>query len=681
MSVSELVTPQHLNRKAIVYIRQSNPHQMLSNQESLRLQYALRQRGVELGWHHDDIEIIDCDLGTTAAAADHREGFKELLAQVTLGEVGLLLSYDVTRLSRNCSDWYPLLDLCGYRGCLIADRDGVYDPSTTNGRLLLGLKGQISEMELHTIRARLTAGLLNKAERGELALPLPSGLERDSQGVVQKISNREVQDRITLVFETFIRLKSACKVVRYFNEQGLLIPRRDRFQEIVWRQPTTSIILSILKNPAYAGAFVYGRTRTVRTGPAPHQARRQKLPMEEWKIRVNDKYPAYISWETFEQIQAQIKDNYAEYDRNKSRGIPRPGTALLHGLTYCGKCGHKMLVQYKDSTHYICNHLRQQYLTPVCQFVPATTIDEPVVKAFFEALSSVELDAYSEAIATQEQAAQKLEQAHQQQLERLRYQAALAERQFNHVDPENRLVAVELERRWEQALRELRQAEQEQVQRQSAPPLAQLSPELKTAFTDLGQKLPQLWQDGVFTTVQKKSLLRCLIDKVVLHRIVRDRACIRIVWKGGDTTTVEVPIPVGSFAELSNAAELEERILTLSRQGIDDQTVAEQLTAEGFRSPLRLTVLPSTVKRIRLQHRILQLRRQSHPRQVPGFLTITQLAKALNLPTHWFYHRIRKGTLAVSKDEVRRLYLFPDQPSTLEQFEQFKVGKIHNLRF
>ena len=681
MSVSELVTPQHLNRKAIVYIRQSSPHQMLSNQESLRLQYALRQRGIELGWHNDDIEVIDSDLGTTAAAADHREGFKELLAQVTLGEVGLLLSYDVTRLSRNCSDWYPLLDLCGYKSCLIADRDGVYDPSTTNGRLLLGLKGQISEIELHTIRARLTAGLLNKAGRGELALQLPIGLERDWQGVVKKDPNREVQDRIALVFETFIQLKSASKVVKYFNEQGLLIPRRDRFRELVWRQPSTPAILSMLKNPAYAGAFVYGRTRTVRTGPAPHQARQQKLPMEEWKIRVNDKYPAYISWETYEQIQAQIKDNYAEYDRNKSRGIPRPGTALLHGLNYCGKCGHKMVVQYKDSTRYICNHLRQQYLSPVCQYIPANTIDEYVVKAFFEALSSVELDAYSEAVKTQEQAVQKLEQAHHQQLERLRYQAALAERQFNHVDPENRLVAAELEQRWEQALRELRQAEQAEVQRQSAHPPAQLSPELKTAFTDLGQKLPQLWKDDVFSTVQKKSLLRCLIDKVVLHRIGRDRVCTRIIWKGGDTSMIEVPIPVGSLAELSNAAELEERILTLSRQGIDDQTIAKQLTTEGFRSPLRLTLLPSTVKRIRLQHGILQVRHQSHPRHVPGFLTISQLTKVLNLPAHWFHDRINKGSIAVSKDEATGLYLFPDQPAILEQFEQFKAGKIDNLRF
>ena len=262
----------------------------------------------------------------------------------------MILSYDVTRLSRNCSDWYPLLDLCGYKGCLIADRDGVYDPGSANGRLLLGLKGQISELELHTIRARLTAGILSKAQRGELALTLPIGLVRDELGVVHKDPNQEVQARIDLVFQTFMQLRSACKVLRMLNEQELLLPRRDRFGDTIWRQPTVAAILSMLKNPAYAGTFVYGRTRTIRSGPAPHQARQERQPMAEWRIRVNDKYPAYINWETYERIQSQLIDNYAEYDRNKTRGVPRNGAALMHGLVYCGECGHKMVVQYKAAT-------------------------------------------------------------------------------------------------------------------------------------------------------------------------------------------------------------------------------------------------------------------------------------------------------------------------------------------
>ncbi len=376
MPISELITPRHLARKAIIYIRQSSPQQVLSNQESLRLQYALEQRAISLGWRPEDVVVIDSDLGLTATSAQHREGFKELLAQVTLGEVGIILSFDVTRLARNCSDWYPLLDLCGYKQCLIADRDGIYDPGSANGRLLLGLKGQLSELELHTIRVRMTAGLLNKAERGELALQLPIGLTRLPTGTVVKTPNREVQDRIELVFTTFLERRSASKVLEFFNLHNLLLPRRDRFGEIVWKQPAIASILAMLKNPAYAGAFVYGRTRTSTTGPLPTDKAFKRLSREEWKIKVNDVYPAYVSWETFERIQAMLLDNYAEYDRNKTRGIPRPGTALLHGMLYCGECGHKLVVQYKGRTRYICNYLRQQYRVPVCQSLPSASSTE-----------------------------------------------------------------------------------------------------------------------------------------------------------------------------------------------------------------------------------------------------------------------------------------------------------------
>ena len=264
MSTTELITPTHLARKAIIYIRQSTPQQVLTNRESTRLQYALKQRAVDLGWQPDDIEIIDADLGLRGASAEQRKGFQELVAKVTLGQVGLILSFDVTRLSRNCSDWYPLLDVCGYRHCLIADPHNIYDPATIDGRLLLGLKGQLSELELHTIRARMTAGLLNKARRGELALQLPIGLLRNGLGQVVKNPNLEVQRRLELVFNSFLRLKTAGKVVRHLNEQSLRIPRRDRFGDVIWKRPTVAAILDILKNPAYAGAFVYGRTRTIR---------------------------------------------------------------------------------------------------------------------------------------------------------------------------------------------------------------------------------------------------------------------------------------------------------------------------------------------------------------------------------------------------------------------------------
>ena len=684
MHTSELVTPQHLTRTAVIYIRQSTPHQVLTNQESLSLQYALQQRALTLGWRADAIQIIDADLGLTGAAAQHREGFKDLLTKVTLGHVGIILSSEVTRLSRNCSDWYPLLDICGFKGCLIADRDGIYDPATTNGRLLLGLKGTLSEMELHTIRARLTAGLLNKAERGDLALQLPVGLVRDELGRVQKTPDVEVQQRLELIFKTFLQCRTASKVLRFFNEHELTVPRRDRFGDVVWRKPTVSAIIQVLKNPAYAGAFVYGRSRSVRDPLRASKTKQTRLPLAEWKIRVNDKYPSYIDWSTFEQIQQMLRDNYAEYDRNKTRGVPRAGAALLHGLLYCGACGHKMMAQYKHSTLYLCNALRQKYRVPVCQNIPADPVDRAVAAAFFQAMSPVELNVYERACQAQQQMNEKIEVARAQQVERLRYQAALAERQFSRVDPDNRLVAAELETRWEAALRDLKQAEevaaQEQQRRCTVVPFV-LTAELKAAFTAIGNRLPQLWETSVLAQPQRKALLRCLIDKVVLHRIARDKVQIRLVWRGGDTTTLLIPVQVKSLAALSSAAEMERLIIEMTTDGIPDEQIAEELTAQGYRSPMRQHLLPSTVKIIRLKHGLMRKRSQSHPRRITGHLTVTQLARRLDLSVHWIYDRIHNGIIEVIKDAATNLYLFPDEPATLELFKELKAGNLKKLRF
>ena len=682
MSRSELVSSAHLQRKALIYIRQSTPHQVLSNQESLRLQYALQQRAVDLGWRQEDIEIIDADLGMTGASASHRLGFQGLVARVTLGQVGIILSVDVTRLSRNCSDWYPLLDVCGYRGCLIADRDGIYDPGSANGRLLLGLKGQLSELELHTIKARMTAGLLNKAQRGELALSLPIGLVRNAIGKVHKDPNREVQDRLALIFTTFLRARSASKVLQFLNTHDLCLPRRDRFGDVVWKKPTVAAILQILKNPAYAGAFVYGKTRSVRKDPTSPHTQEVRLPMDQWKIRINDIYPAYITWDTFEQIQQMLVENYAAYDRNKSRGVPRDGAALLHGMVYCGECGHKMVVQYKNGTRYLCNYLRQQYHVPVCQYIHADPVDEKIVEAFFQALSPVELDVYAAAVATQQATAQNVTHAHHQHLERLRSEATLAGRQFNHVDPDNRLVAAELEKRWEGALADLKQAEETEATRIISPPsLLALNSELQTAFRAIGQHLPALWQQGLVSQRHKKALLRALIDKVVVHRFARDQMQARIVWKGGETTTFVIPVPIGTFKDLAGAEDMERLILERSAAGILDEEIAQELTDLGYRSPMGLVVLPSTVKGIRLKQGIFHKRSQSHPRRIKGMLTISQIATALDIDPHWIYDRIHNGTIQVDKDPTTRLFLFPDSPTTLEQFRHLRSGTFQNVRF
>lgn len=682
MSTSEVIQPHHLSRQALIYVRQSSPGQVVNHRESLDLQYALRDRPRQSGWDPGRVAVIDTDLGLTGSTAAGRPGFQELVTRVTLGQVGIIFAYDVTRLARNCTDWYQLLDLCGYRHCLVGDQEGIYDPATPNGRLLLGLKGLIAELELSTIRARLTAGLVNKAKRGELALALPTGLIREPSGQVVKHPDREVQSRLELVFDTFLRVRSVTKVVRYLNEHELRLPRCDYCGDIRWRTANIAAVAVILKNPAYAGAFVYGRTRTVpKIGSEAARRSPRRLAVSEWKIRIPDRYPAYIDWATFEKIQAMIRDNHSEYDRNKSRGVPRPGKALLHGLVYCGECGHKMLVQYKHGTRYICNALRQRYQVPVCQCLTADPVDDYVVKRFFEALSPIELDAYAQALSENDRQQEQVRRGRQQQLERLRYQARLAERQYQKSDPDNRLVTAELEKRWETALQDLKHAE-EDWQRLTARQANSITidPGLRAAFADAARGIPELWEQGGLSQQHKKALLRCLIDKVVIHRSASDTVQTRIVWRGGDTTSFDVPVPVASVARLSGAKEMEHAVLELVQQGKLDPEIAEELTQRGFRSPRELTVIPHTIRTIRLKHGILRPRPGSRPRRVPGKLTVPQLVKVLDVPLHWVYQRIERGEIELPLDADRKLYLFPDTPETIAELKKLKAGQIQSVR-
>jgi hypothetical protein len=498
---------------------------------------------------------------------------------------------------------------------------------------------------------------------------------------VVKNPDLEVQSRISLVFDSFLRLRAISQVIAYLNEQDLSIPRRDRFGDLVWRQPTLSSVSKILQNPAYAGAFVYGRTRMMPNSDSSRSFARRRLPADQWKVCVRDKYPAYIDWDCFEKIQAMIRDNHSEYDRHQTRGVPRGGKVLLHGIVYCGECGHKMVVQYKGGSRYICNHLRQQNGCPVCQFLPADSIDDHVVRLFFEALAPVELDFYAKAVSAFSQQEEHVRKAKQQQIERLRYQARLAERQFNQVDPDNRLVASELERRWEAVLRELREAEDTwEREQQRRPTMDHLDAETRNAFCEAGKQIPELWRTDHFAPPQKKALLRCLIDKVVLRRIASDQVHCRVVWKGGDTTSADVQVTVSSLARLSRNKEMKAAIVKLAKQGKSDEDIAAQLTEEGHRSPRQMTLLSSTVKRIRLHHGVLTRGSQSCPRRVPGYLTITQVAEHLGISPYWIYHRLHNGTIQV-KAKSNRKCLFPDKPTTLAQFKQLRSGKLQTLRF
>src|SRR5215470_7399638 len=678
MSMTPVAQPHHLSRKAVIYIRQSTGHQVLTNIESQQLQHAMREHARQLGWPDERIEVVETDLGRSAQSTERRDGYKALLADVALGQVGIVLSYESTRLSRNCTDWYPLLDLCAYNHCLIADRDGVYDAATPNGRLLLGMQGIVSEVELHTLRGRLLAGVQQKAQRGDLALALPAGLLRQDDGGVVQDPDRAVQHAITLVFQTFLERRAASQVVRLLRDQGLRLPRRHRNCETVWRSPTVAAVIAILRHPAYAGTFVYGKTRTqVPVGGGRSQQRR--LPLSAWKVIVHDRYPAYVTWETFARIQAMLDDNYAAYAHNQRRGVPRQGAALLQGIVYCGRCGHKMAVQYKGGNQYLCNYLRSQAHAPVCQRLPADPVDQQVVAAFFDALAPAELDLYEQALAQRQQQQAALDQAQRYSLQRLEYEADQARRRYEQVDPAYRLVAAELERRWEAALQALQEAQEHYARLRQVPEADMarpIPPALREAFSTLGHALPALWHQDTLTRAQRKALLRCLLEKVVLDRRAPDTITTRIVWRGGAVSELAVPCSVGTLTDLSDFAQMEAHILRLEAQGHSDAAIAAFLTSHGFRSPQRPRVLASTVQTLRLRHGRRHRYRGPRPRRVAGFLTVSQLATALEVKAHWLYHLISQGRIVGQRDETTGLYLFPDRPETLETLRQVRDGSV-----
>ncbi len=676
---SELVTASHLRRKAIIYIRQSTPGQVVGNQESLRLQYALQHRAEDLGWRQSDIDVIDADLGLSGSSTLDRRGFQELTTRVSLNEVGLVLSIDVTRLARNCSDWYPLLDICGLRHCLIADRDGVYDPCTPNGRLLLGLKGTISELELHTIRGRLTSGLLAKAERGELAQMLPVGLVRETGEIVVKDPNIEVQQRIGLVFDSFLRLRSAAKVMRLFQAKQLDLPRRDRHGDLRWMPATIASVATILKNPAYAGAFVYGRKQIERIPGRQGRSTKTSRPFEQWRIVVKDRYPAYIDWATYEKILTILSDNRADYINSTTRGAPRRGQLLLQGIVWCARCAHKMYIRYKNRGEYVCNHLHNQKGAPACQTLRAAAVDEAVGEAFLAALAPAEIALLSSTRRAQQQADASLRAAAEQQVARQRYQAALAERQYNKVDPDNRLVAGELERRWEAALIDLKDAEEALARHDTEPPLRPFSKNVKDKVVALAGQLPHIWADPKTSDAHRKALLRCLVDKVVLGRGEHGTAMVRIVWRGGEISELAVKRPVAKLATLERGDEMRRRVVELAITGMPDDEIARHLTAGGHRSakcPDR--VLPITVRRIRHLEGIPVCKPGSRWQHASGTIGIQDLGQRLGIPTRWLYVQLRGGRIQIDRS-TNGAYRFQECETVMQAVRSLRDREVDSI--
>jgi len=679
-SLSAKITVPHLQRWACIYVRQSTHKQVAQNRESQANQYQLAQRAQELGWAPERIRIIDADLGLSGQSSVQRTGFQELVTEISLGHVGVVFGYEVSRLARNNSDWYHLLDLAAVFGTLIADHDGVYEPRLYNDRLLLGLKGTMSEAELHLLRLRLEGGRMSQVRRGEYRQHLPTGLLRLPDGQVVKDPDDQVRHTIELVFETFATLGSARQVLQYFVQHELLLPRRQTAGfhkgELLWKRPSDAAVYDILRNPAYAGAFVYGRCQVdhTRQQPGHPTSGRLKRPMEEWTHIQRDVYPAYITWEQYLANRERLQQNATHYRELKGHGTPGPareGSALLQGLATCGCCGHRMAVAYKGSPRYLCGALTKHFGGAMCMSLHGPSVDEVVVQAFFRAIQPAQLDALDAILAEQREEQQRLVRQWEERLQRARYEGHLAERQYHAVDPDNRLVAAELERRWEQKLRHVQETEEAYRRFQNGLPSPQLTEEMREQFRHISDSLPSLWQSGQLSNSQKKELLRTLILRVVLNRMAPDTVEVKIVWVSGHYSVDYAHPPIHRERDVTNYDGMVARIRALWEEGHDDEQIAVQLTSEGFRSARSVGVSPVAVRKIRLrQGWYHSLHRSRNALELDGYLTVAGLARQLGMDRAKVYRHLSRGEIDpqyISRHPQSNVYLICNDPQVVEQ--------------
>lgn len=633
------VTAAHLKRNAYLYVRQSTPRQVLENSESTARQYALRQRAAALGWPPEQIVVIDCDLGHSGSSAVDRAGFQKLVAEVSLGNAGLVLGLEVSRLARNSTDWHRLLELCAYADTLILDEDGIYNPAQFNDRLLLGLKGTMSEAELHMLQARMQGGLLNKVRRGELALPLPIGLLYDADSRVILDPDQQVQQSIRLLFETFRRLGSAVAVVKEFRRQGLQFPRRrcrGLTPGLLWGELIYSYVLTILHNPRYAGAYVYGRTRYRRKPEGGSVA--TSLPQEQWHTLLRDAHPGYISWEQYQDNLRQLRQNEQVRDVDH-RSPAREGPALLQGLALCGLCGDPMRVRYHAHRgrlipDYECYRHTQQRGEPLCQVIYGAGIDSAIGKLLVEAVSPLALEV---ALSVQQEIQTRVEEAdrlRRTQVERARYEAQLAQRRYLQVDPDNRLVAGALEADWNSKLRALADAEQEYEHQRQAD-CAAIDPQQRERILALARDFPRLWQDPNTPDRERKRMVRLLLEDVTLTK--RKDITIRVRFKGGATDVLTLPLPrrVYELRKLSPAV-IQEIDRLLDRHTTDE--IANILNERGLRAGAG-----GSFDAVGIQHalRCYGLKSRQQRLRETGLLTSAEMAAMLHTsPTMiWYWRR------------------------------------------
>ena len=662
MNAESKVMAEHLQRAAYLYIRQSTLRQVVENTESTERQYALRRRAVVLGWPEERIVVIDEDQGQSGASAGGREGFQRLVAEVGLGQAGIVMGLEVSRLARNCADWHRLLEICALTHCLILDEDGLYDPGHYNDRLLLGLKGTMSEAELHLIRARMIGGVISKAQRGELRMLLPAGLVYDEEDRVTLDPDQQVQQSLRVFFATFERTGSARATVQEFRRQGLQFPNRGPAGrgELCWEPLTNRMALDTLHHPRYAGAFCYGRSRSWKDA----QGRRhtQQLPREQWRFLKPDTHPGYVSWEQFLANQKRLSENFqVAGGAGRKAGPAREGPALLQGLVLCGRCGHAMTVSYHRrqgqlSPDYVCCVETTAQALPPCQRIPGGGIDEAIGQLLVQSVTPLALEV---ALNVQSEIHSRLAEAErlrQQQVQRAQYEAERAQVRYLRVDPNNRLVADTLETQWNEKLRLLAQAKEECQQQQRLDAL-QLTPEQRAKILALASDFPRVWQDPKTPDRERKRMARLLLEDVTLQR--GQDITVQVRFRGGATHQLQVPLPQSvTVTRKTNLAFLAEMDRLLNDHS--EAEVAQLLNERGWRSstgqPFSLTLLPGLRRTYRMKSRFTRLQEQ-------GLLTARQIEDMLGPGTNRAQYWRQAGVLKVVKlnQHYKHLYQRPTE--------------------
>jgi len=588
---SAKIQSTHCDRNALVYVRQSTPLQVIENRESTERQYHLRERAIELGWPSSRVEVIDEDQGRTGSTSIHRSGFQRLAAEVVLGKVGIVLMLEASRLARNNSDWYRLIEICGVSGTLIADEGAVYNPREPNDRLLLGVKGTISEAELFTLRTRLYEGRWNKARKGLLHFSLPVGYVPTAAGDWNLDPDSQVRERLAYVFDSFRRHGIVRAVVRDLKQQGLELPTRvvakEGYGSLVWKAVTLSAVTRILHNPAYAGAYVYGRSeysserRSAKTGKPSAHAR----SVAQWPVKIAEHHPAYIPWEEFVNNQEQLRQNWGQ---DGTPGVPREGRALLQGIVYCGICGRKMSVQDRAvrehrSPAYICGRAYQDGDEKICQTMISRPVDAAVVEAFLASVAPSSLRVSLQVLDQVEQDLIAQRRQRELQLEQARYETRLAQRQYDAVDPSNRLVAAELERRWNEKLERVAQLERTFAQAERDAEW-NLTAEERAAITELSGDLPAIWSAETTTNQDRKQLLRMAIESVQLDGVSRTGQIeVQIRWRSGAIINLSVKRAAPGEGSLKTPAEAVFRIHEMASRSTYAE-IAASLNRAGLRS-------------------------------------------------------------------------------------------------